>query len=184
MGASWRKIGSGSGPALILVVTLLVGCTIVSVQPKVPRDAQPSEINGYVGGLFDKDTIVGFGFGLQDEQTGKEYVLELEDNVVGLVAVPPGRYRVAYWVTWAALTGDRLTQQAIPRSHPFGHDFEVRPGQVTFLGHWSADRQMHFRSNTFTLAPVAITEAEARDALHTAYPSFATERIQCVFCAL
>lgn len=182
MGAASQRIGSGNGPALLLVVSLLAGCTIVSVQPRVPVNAPPSDVNGYVGGLFDKDTVAGFGFGLQDQQTAKEYVLELEDNVVGLMAVPPGRYRVAYWVTWAALTGERLTQQAIPRNHLFGHDFEVKPGQVTFLGHWSADRLQHFRSSTYTLVPVAITEAEARDALHTAYPGFASEPVECVFC--
>jgi hypothetical protein len=53
--------------AALLLAVALVGC--VSVQPKVPFAARPSPTSGYVGGLFTKDTIVGFGFSVRNERT-------------------------------------------------------------------------------------------------------------------
>jgi hypothetical protein len=108
-------------------------------------------------------------------------VLEVEDKTVGLIAVPPGRYRVASWITWA-LTRERLTKKKIPESDPFGQSFDVEAGQVTLLGSWSADRQIGFGGNTFTIVSNRLTEAEAVKAFQVAYPRFAGEPISCLLC--
>lgn len=176
--SAWSRSLRRAAP---LLVVALVSC--VSVQPKVPFAARPSPTSGYVGGLFAKDTIVGFGFSLRNERTQEEYVLEVEDNAVGLIAVPPGRYRVASWVTWAALTGEQLTRQAISPGVLFGQSFDVAAGQVMFLGSWFADRHMGFGSNAFTIASHRITEDEAVAAFQAAYPGFADLPLRCLICA-
>jgi hypothetical protein len=163
-----------------IVLLSLIGC--VSVQPRVPAAARPSPSSGYVGGLFAKDTIVGFGFRLQNEQTAAAYVLEIEEKAVSMIAIPPGRYRVASWLTWA-LTGERLTEKPIPATEGFGEPFDLEPGRVVFLGSWSADRAMGFGSNTFMIDAHPISESEAMEALRASYPQFADIPIRCLLCA-
>jgi hypothetical protein len=164
--------------ALLLVLALSVGC--VSIQPKIPHSARPSATSGYVGGLFAKDTIVGFGFSLRNERTHEEYVLEIEDKAVSLIAVPPGRYRVASWLTWSAVGSELLTRKDIPAGVPFGQPFDVEAGQVMLLGSWFADKPGIWP--TFTIASHRITEDEALAAFQAAYPGFATQLIRCLHC--
>jgi hypothetical protein len=166
--------------APLFVLALCVGC--VQVEPKFPRSASPSPTSGYVGGLFSKDTIVGFGFRLQDEQTKQTYVIEVEDKAVAVIAVPPGTYHVESWLTWAALTGEKLTEQVIPSGTRFGRSFDVQAGQVVLLGSWFADRHMGFGSNTFTINSAPITETEAIGALYAAYPRFVDVPVHCLHC--
>ncbi|HEX7839210.1 MAG TPA: hypothetical protein VF469_17150 [Kofleriaceae bacterium] len=145
----------------------------------ISHAAAPSPTSGYVGGVFSKDTVVGFGFALRNEQTSAEYVLEVEDHGVGLIAVPPGRYHVASWVTWAAVTGEQLARKAIPSDAAFGRTFDVEAGSVTLLGSWSADRD----GRTYTIAAHPISEAEAGTEFRRAYPQFARTPVYCTFCA-
>src|SRR5213078_4438128 len=98
-----------------LLILALAGC--VSVQPRIPGDALPSPANSYVGALFAKDSAKGFGLALLNVYTGEEYVLEVDNKGVGLVAVPPGRYRVASWLTWS-VTHAMGIKKPIPDSHP------------------------------------------------------------------
>ncbi len=168
--------------ALVLaILPLLAGCTFIRPKPRTPDGAPPSKTMGYVGGKFDKDTFVGFGFVVADEASKEEHVIEVEKQSVGLIAVPPGRYRVVAWVTWA-LTGEQLTRKAIPSTSAMGQVFETVPGQVTFLGSWSADREMGVGSNTYTIQAKKLTEAEAAQALAKAYPRFAEAPVRCPMC--
>jgi hypothetical protein len=166
---------------LLLVLPLAVACTFVKPQVRVPSDTTPSTSAGYVGGLFAKDTMVGFGFVVRDEKSQDEYVLELKDKELGVIAVPAGRYRVSAWVTWA-LTTERLTRKEIPANVPLGRAFDLRPGQVMLLGSWSADRHMGFASNTYTIAAKPLSEAEAVKAFKAAYPGLADSKVACLAC--
>lgn len=174
--AGWR---ARRAAGVLLVVSLLAGC--VAVQPRISPRARPSAASGYVGGLFAKDTIVGFGFSLRNDTTRIEYVLEVEDHAVGLIAVPPGRYRVVSWVTWAALTGEQLTRKAIPADSRFSQPFDLEAGQVMLLGSWFADRASPL-SNTYTIASHPIGEAEAVAAFQAAYPGFSDLPVRCLIC--
>jgi hypothetical protein len=147
----------------------------------VAKYSPPAPASGYVGGLFTKDTVVGFGFGLRDEQTKREHVLAVEDNDVGLIPVPPGVYRVAYWMTWS-LTREKLTKKEIPTNVSFGRTFEVGAGRVMLLGKWSADREIGFARNTFLIVPQRISEREAVEAFRAAYPAFAGVPVGCLLC--
>lgn len=162
--------------AAAFVLVLGAGCVVV--EPPISHAAAPSPASGYVGGVFSKDTLAGFGFALRNEQTSAEYVLQVEDHGVGLIAVPPGRYHVASWVTWA-VTGERLTQKAIPGDVAFGRAFDVEAGSVTLLGSWSADRS----GRTYMITAHPISEAEAGIEFRRAYPQFTRIPVYCTFCA-
>jgi hypothetical protein len=165
---------------LLLALPLAAGCVFVSPRPRISSGAPPSDSSGYVGGLFSKDTFVGFGFVVRNEKTLEDHVLALEDKQIGLIALPPGRYRVASWVTWA-LTGEQLTKRDAPAA--LGRSFDVAAGQVVLLGRWSADRQMGFGINTYSIAAGEITEAEAVKAFRGAYPRFSEAPVRCLLCA-
>jgi hypothetical protein len=162
--------------AAALVLVLGAGCFVV--QPPISHTAAPSPTSGYVGGVFSKDTVVGFGFALRNAETSAEYVLEVEDHGVGLIAVPPGRYHVASWVTWA-ITGERLTEKAIPGDVAFARTFDVEAGSVVLLGSWSADRD----GRTYVIVPHPISEADVGTEFRRAYPQFANTPVYCTFCA-
>lgn len=162
---------------LLATLPLLAGCTFIRPKPRTPDGAPPSKTMGYVGGKFDKDTFVGFGFVVADEARKDEHVIEVEKQSVGLIALPPGRYQVVAWVTWA-LTGEQLTRKEIPSSSAMGSPFDVAPGQVTFLGAWSADRF----GTTYVIQAGKMTEAQAAQALGQAYPRFAEAPVRCPMC--
>jgi hypothetical protein len=163
---------------LVLVLVLVLGAGCVVAERPISHAAAPSPTTGYVGGVFSKDTVAGFGFALRNDQTSAEYVLEVEDHGVGLIAVPPGPYHVASWVAWA-VTGERLAGKAIPSDLAFGRTFDVEAGSVTLLGSWSADRD----GRRYMIAPHPISEPEAGAELRRAYPQFARTPVYCPFCA-
>ncbi len=166
---------------LSVALTLsIASAACVSVKPSLPKDSSPVADSGYVGALCKKETIAGFGFGLIDEQN-KDHVIPLE-NDVGLVALPPGKYHVGYWTTFA-LTGERLTKEDVPANHPVARPFELRAGQVMVLGRWTADRKMGFGSNTFTLNPIKMSPADAASAVRAVYRGFADAPVACLTCA-
>jgi hypothetical protein len=166
----------------VLLFLLAFSAACAQVAPKFPTNAPPSPTSGYVGGLFSKDTVVGFGLRVENEQSKQTYLLEVEDDAVGLIAVRPGTYRVVSWVTWA-LTGEILTETAIPWGDPINSAFYVAAGHVTLLGRWSADRLFLFVSNEFTLKSIPIAEDEAIRAFQAAYPRFVGAPVLCELCA-
>lgn len=171
-----RSISRGFALA---VLAAAAGC--VSVTPRVPSDARADAASGYVGGVFARDTMVRFGFGLKNEQTQADYVIEIEKKGVGLIALPPGRYHVAFWNTWA-VTGEQLTKKEFAASAPIARPFDLRPGEVVLLGSWAAERDYNVTSNTFKVVPKPITGAEATAAFRAAYPGFAEVPVRCVHC--
>jgi hypothetical protein len=161
----------------LLAVSFSLGC--VTPQPRLARNFTPTATSAYVGALCKKNTMARYGFALVDE-SNKEYVVPIDDEV-GLVQIPPGKYRVAYWTTFA-FTGERITKSHIPANHPLGRPFDVGPGEVMFLGRWTADRDIGFGTSTFWLEPAKMTEAEAATAVRTAYPAFAEALVKCLWC--
>jgi len=162
---------------LILVLATSVGC--ISTQPSLARSAVPAPATGYVGAIVTKDTVAGFGLGLRD-LADHDYVLPLENGVV-LIALPPGTYRVAYWVTFAALTHERLTQQDIPPAESFATPFVLAPGHVMLLGDLFSDRLGMF-SRTYTIQTMPISAGDAALKFRTEYRGFAAAPIDCLAC--
>ena len=171
-----RTILKGLAPAVLAVAA---GC--VTATPRVPSDARADAASGYVGGVFARDTVVRFGFGLRSEQTQKDYVIEIQGKGVGLIALPPGRYHVAFWNTWA-VTGEQLTKKVFAASVPIARPFDLGPGEVVLLGSWAAERDYNVTSNTFKVVPKPITGPEATAAFRAAYPGFAEAPVRCVHC--
>lgn len=162
-------------------LTVLALCACTHVEPKVPRDGAPVRTSGYVGGVFAKTTRQGFGFRLENEQSKETYVMEIDDDAMSLIAVPPGRYHVQSWVTWAGAERKITTEDAFAEDQPIRRSFAVQPGQVMLLGEWHADfdREDH----AFSLMPVEMTEPTALRMLREAYPGFADVRAQCLHCS-
>jgi len=158
----------------VAVLMTSVGC--VSLQPRLPKDTTPSASSAYVGVLGKKDTIANFGFGLVDDAK-HEFIIPLE-NDLRLVQLPPGRYRVASWLTFA-FTGEKITTKALPADVPLARPFEVGGGAVVIIGTFNVDRSMH----TFWMDPVPMSAGEATTAVRTAYQGFAEAPVTCLTCA-
>jgi hypothetical protein len=172
-------------PLLILALCAcgMQGVQGVQVEPKISRSVPPLHTSGYVGGVFAKDTNVGFGFRLQNEQSTQSYVLEIDDEAISLIAVLPGRYHVESWLAWT-FDPAKVTEQAIEEADPLRRSFDVQAGQVILLGEWRADhhRDPLRNTNTFTLLSVRITEPGSIRMLQEAYPRFIDVPVQCLHC--
>jgi len=155
-------------------VAVALGC--VSTQPNLATTAVPTPDSGYVSVVSQSGPGTEFGLGLVDDHQDS-YTISLHQGV-GLVALPPGTYRVAYWATFA-FTGERLTKQAIPAGDALGQPFDVEAGNVMLLGDWTTE-QVGF---VFRLRSVRISQAEAAAALRRNYPGFANAPVACVICA-
>jgi hypothetical protein len=168
----------------LLALSLVASCVIASapLQPSLPKSHQPLETSGYVGVISSKDTMVKFGLVLREQQTQREYVVPLPKKGVGLIRVPPGKYRVARWATYAALTEEILTEEGVPEGHPLGDIFDLQAGQVVILGRWSGERSYRVFWNNYQLSPSFVTEADAVGLLGADYPGFATAGAVCTVC--
>jgi hypothetical protein len=148
----------------------------------LPETAEPSLHEAYVGGSFRNDASKHFGFELMNEVTWKKYILEFGDSPVSLVAVPPGYYRVIYWLIWKAdeVIPDRIEP---PSDWDLRQHFKVTGGHVILLGRWTGAQKPIPGGIRYKIVPIPITEAEAVGVFQRMYTHFADQSVRCLSCA-
>jgi len=146
-----------------LTLRCLLGGALLSLgcarpQPVVSASALPDPGSGYVVGLFS-GVSSEFAFGLVETTTQKDYLMPFftdrklttkhAPDQVNMIAVPPGSYRIAYWVTY-----DKLTKEISTRTQLNGPNqpspFAVDAGKIAYLGSYSTSQERSFSYNTTT----------------------------------
>lgn len=111
----------------------------------LPSGCTPDGKYGYVAGLFSGSAI-NLGFGMVNTETKKEIIMpffsdeerikreEYTPEQVTMIKVPPGQYKLAYWVIFDGLIPK--TRNFPDRQKPKA--FTVNPGRVVFIGSYAA----------------------------------------------
>ena len=150
-----------------------------------PKAAVPKSSHGYVAGIFSGKGN-GFGFGIVDVNTKKEYFMPFfgihafltdQGEQVHAIEVPAGRYRVAYWATYDPVLNEKTCKTDLPDKGPESY-FDVKPGRVLALGKFNVSQELrNYRSIEFRVSPQTVTKQEFVVAFFAAYPSFADQPV-------
>lgn len=174
--------------ALALSLTLLAGCA--TIEPAVQAAAGPEPGMAYVAGQFTRSNSGGFAFVIKDVDLGKEYAMSLgEDSTwpsdvneqVIAIKLPPGRYALTQWFTYATLTKERS------RSHPITNpelskSFRLNSGSVMFLGGFKVDTAVQGGQIYWSIKPRVLREERAQQAFDATYPGLGKLAFECRLC--
>ena len=178
--------------AFFFATAILAGCA--NVQPVLSVDAALDPAAGYVSGQFSRMKTRGFAFVIKAVDGGAEFVMPLgEDSSVPTavklqtvaIKLPPGRYTVSQWITYATLTKEVMSRKAVSGT-ALDTPFEIRPGSVLHLGSYevstenqsSYPRVVHY----LQILPLPATEAQVQNAFALAYPKLANQSFKCLMC--
>ena len=174
--------------ALVFAVLQLQAC--VAVHPTVAPTAKPAANSGYIAGSFTTNKGTGFGFGIVNTQSGQDYVMPFGEDTLwmtarqdqfGMIQLPPGTYKLSYWVTYATLTKEQMARKEF--SNPVvSAPFTVAPGSVVYLGSFSANTEHSYNRIYWSIKPNKISQKEAKEGLDKAYPGFAGLPLSCILC--
>ncbi len=180
--------------ALFACTALLALSGCANVQPVLPATAAADAASGYVAGLFTRMKARGFAFVVKEVNEGREYTMplgedsslptEVKDQTVA-IKLPPGRYAVAQWITYATLTKEVMSRK--PVSSPvLSKPFDVRAGSVVHLGSFDVSQTVQQGYPTTTtylqIVPRRFTQAEVQKAFAEVYPNLAAQPFRCVLC--
>lgn len=187
------RIGSMvSLAAALLALAGLSGCS--TVQPVLSSSATADPAAGYVAGLFSRTWGRGYGFVVRSVDGGAEFVMPLGQDTslptsvpeqTVAVRIPPGRYTVSDWITYATMTKEVMSRK--PVTNPaLSQPFEVKAGAVVHLGGHDVSQEnttSYPRTTThMRIAPRRLSEADVRQAFQASYPNLATLPFRCVLC--
>ena len=99
--------------------------------------------------------------------------------------IPPGRYHIAQWITYATLTKEVFRR--FPLTNPvLNAPFTLKPGTVLHLGRFVIDGGTSARYPVITLQwsvrPLPVKQNEARAAFALHYPKLSELPFDCVLC--
>ena len=168
---------------------LALGFAMPAAAGPLTSDAAPSSERGYIGANFHiGGSTLGEGFIVTDLDTGKLYFLPFsttsgsraQHHQTVLIDLPPGRYVVSFrlvthWMPTA--TGD--TPYAI-KSGRLAEPFDVKAGQVAFLGGFLVNGQSMRSLEQYDPEPMTLDRAKALVA--QTFPGFAAVAIDCPAC--
>ncbi len=185
----------GIGLLAAAAVAGLSACgSVVTVQSNVDKDAKPTVGAGYIAGSFSRIEGSGFGFVVTDQAgrdrniTFGEKFVDAASDVTGLVAVPPGMYRVTGWITFDVGSHFESNKpQDVRPPHPLARPFEVKPGHVVYLGTFEAKFSSGLVSPTkrrsqWSVQPRALRADEVVEVVRKAYPPFGGMPMECLLC--
>lgn len=172
---------------------LLSGCTPISVVPVMKFDASPQTQAGYISARISGEKNTDLAFVIHNVATGIDYNMPLGGssvykpivNQISTIEVPPGRYVVASWITFATLTKDKLVEKAIDNP-VLKIPFVVKPKSTTFIGDFSISYNNNVTVGEVTMSwrihPLRINTESAHRAFVTAYPAFRDSAFSCRLC--
>jgi hypothetical protein len=190
-----------------LVVLLFSGCAtrpMVNVTPPLDIGKAPVPQSGYVAASTVTDEKhrpgSGIALGLVNTATHAEHLLPIGtlsfaeafqdlNNVPRVIAIPPGQYRVAFWVTHYGNSGncELMTKTIIPTNSPNSLTFSIAPNSVTFIGSYSTSASITSNGSTRTtnwiLKQNPISERDARKSISSVHSDFLRLDFFCPRCA-
>jgi hypothetical protein len=197
VGIEEKKMNKSLCIVSALFILMLSGCATNRVLTRIDSKQSPSPDSGYVAGMFSRDWEPGklsFGLGIVNIETDEKYVMPfgietvLSNAVVdqfGMIQIPPGEYRVAYWQTYSTKDKKQITQTSILPDSRAGLPFTLAPGEVVFIGSYVAkyerdnstdgDKEWSVRHQQLALPLV-------QKALSRSYPEFVTQPLSCPSC--
>ncbi len=182
--------------AAALSILMLSGCATnrQSFQPIMESRQSPAMSSSYVAGMFSREWDSGktsFGLGIVNTATAEEYVMPfgasriLMGNVVdetAMIQLPPGEYRIAYWLNYSTKDLAPITRTDIPADSVSGLPFTLAPGEVVFLGSYVAKKERSNGSDQTRVRHQRLTLQSARKSLSISYPAFASQTMSCPSC--
>ena len=184
--------------AAVLSILMLSGCANnrPTFQPIMDPRQSPAMSSSYVAGMFSQEWESGktsLGLGIVNTATADEYVIPfgtkrilLSDVVdeIAMIQLPPGEYRIAYWLNYSIRELEQITRTNISADSMSGLPFTLAPGEVIFIGSYVARKE---RSNGTDGAQTRVhhqrlTLQSAQKSLSNSYPAFATQAMSCPSC--
>lgn len=173
----------------------LASCgTIVEITPVVKHDAAPSPAYGYIAIRTTQEKGTDIAFVVNNVDTGTAFNMPLEEDAawsskenkrVAIIKVPPGRYAVTNWLTYASMTKSEFTEKAVTNAY-LSYPFSVSSNTVTFLGDFTVGFDINYGHGTdhwrWTIRPLHITLKEAQAAFVHSYPEFRGLEFACRLC--
>jgi hypothetical protein len=174
-------IGRGLVAAAALMLT---GC--VTVQSVLPPSESPKATSAYVAGIFDASGADDYGLGLTSVNGGAEVVLPFADltklrNIpatqekMNIVELPPGRYRISSWLTFARFTKEQVARKELPKTD--GFEFDVALGRVRYIGKFSGLTSHSMFKVHFKITPQRVSRENMALLLEMSYPNFPVDLI-------
>ncbi len=170
-----------------IIILILVGCTFVKPVAYVQPTATPNKYNGYVAAIFSGDGQ-GFGLGVFNMESKIDYLMPFFKRSFGLkshpdevrvIEVPPGEYQITYWNTYDHLDNHQFNKTDLPDPAKFA--FTVKPGRMTFIGHFKANQAGvdNYTSTTITwrVTPIPTTKEKALALIKKSYDKFSIDSI-------
>jgi hypothetical protein len=183
--------------AAVLSVLMLSGCANngrLTFRPIMDSGQSPAASSSYVAGMFSREWGSGktsFGLGIVNTATAEEYVMPfgrartLPNDVVdeiAMIQLPPGEYRIAYWLDYSIRELEQITRTDIPADSMSGLPFTLAAGEVVFVGSYVARKEQSDGSVQTRVRLQRLTLQSARKSLSNSYPAFATQAMSCPSC--
>src|SRR5574340_682099 len=182
--------------AAVLSILMLSGCASnhPTFQPIMDPRQSPAMSSSYVAGMFSQEwesEKTSFGLGIVNTATAEEYVIPfgtkrvlLSDVVdeIAMIRVPPGEYRISYWLNYSIRELEPITRTDISPDPTSGLSFTLAPGEVVFIGSFVAKSERSNGSKQTMVRHQQLTLQSAQKSLSTSYPAFATQAMSCPSC--
>jgi hypothetical protein len=104
---------------------------------------------------------------------------------LGLIQLPQGEYRVAYWVTYSTADHEQLTRTDISPDSAAAEPFTLAAGEVVFLGsHVASNGQKDGAGggNQWSVRHQRLSLQTVQKVFSRSYPSFSTQPMLCPTC--
>lgn len=152
--------------------------------------------SGYLAGNFSRkwdSNKSSFGLGILNTVTAEEYVIpfgketdlptDISDEY-DMIQVPPGEYRIAYWITYSISEQVQTSRTDFPIDTVTSKAFTLDPGGVVFLGSFVPEMKNHEAdgTRTWTIQHWRHTQRSAQKALEKNYPEFKAQPLLCPSC--
>jgi hypothetical protein len=182
--------------AAVLSILMLSGCANnhLTFQPIMDPRQSPAMSSSYVAGMFSQQWESGktsLGLGIVNIATAEEFVMPfgtkrilLSDVVdeIAMIQLPPGEYRIAYWLNYSTRELEQITRTNIPADSMSGLPFTLAPGEVVFVGSYVAREERSNGSDQTRVRHQRLTLQSARKSLSNSYPAFAAQAMSCPSC--
>lgn len=183
---------------VVLGMLPLSGCASnrVAIQPILAPTQTPAVDSAYVAGMFSRkwdSSLTSFGLGILNTKTAEEYVLPfgpentLPTNVsdeLDLIRIPPGEYRVAYWIRYSIKERSWLSKTEFTPDSLTSKTFTLAPGEVIFLGSFvpeAAGKDAEGKA-VWVMHHWRTSQRATQNALNRSYPKFMAQPLICPSC--